>query len=215
MLQLLVNIFQKVIRSGDPSRASRFHTLRGDLIPTLELLQVPLELLLRLFGIRRKGPWLSRPAIIFLSRILNEIQNPRVLEIGGGQSSQFFAKRATYLKVIEEDEAWAKKITEMLASTKCEASIETANLSNWLTSQEETSLQYDIVLIDGGEDYERKSALEYLPTLNKKAIYILDNSDREIFSNINFKLSPTKYVRLHGLIRHPFQATETTFYWFS
>ena len=77
-----------------------------------------------------------------------------------------------------------------------------------------TNMDFDIVLIDGSTDEVRKLAIENLPSLNKGAVYILDNSDRQVFENLKFVLEPTKIVRKHGLVRHPFQATETTFYWF-
>jgi hypothetical protein len=75
-------------------------------------------------------------------------------------------------------------------------------------------MDFDIVLIDGGSDSARRKALEILPSLNPNAVYILDNSDREIFYQVKFVSQPKNVIRHSGLIRNPFQATETTFYFF-
>jgi hypothetical protein len=89
------------------------------------------------------------------------------------------------------------------------------DLTLWLNSRTKDNMDFDIVLIDGGSDEARKRTLEVLPALNPKAIYILDNSDRSIFKEINFVMQPKSIIRHSGLIRHPFQATETTFFYFN
>jgi predicted O-methyltransferase YrrM len=115
---------------------------------------------------------------------------------------------------IEEDAEWARKIQTQISKSKHEFVLVNTELSLWLNSRNKHNMDFDIVLIDGGSDEARKRSLEILPTLNPKAIYILDNSDREIFKEINFELKPLHTTRFSGLIRNPFQATETTFFYF-
>ncbi len=209
-----MTFFTKIFRANDTKRISRFHTLRGDLIPASDLFQVPLEMLMRLSGRHRGGPWLSKSAVSLLQKILSDNPGLRVLEIGGGSSTQFFAKYAKYLYTIEDDLEWANKITKMMINVECEFHMEVTNLDVWLNNNAHLFNNFDLVLIDGSSDILRKKAIETISHKNPKAVYVLDNSDREIFNSLNFQVQPTKVIRRYGLVRHPFQATETTFYWF-
>lgn len=204
----------KIIRAGNDERKTRFHTLRGDLIPKREIPTVPIELFLRLIGCQRRGPWLSKSAVKEISRLLADGRHKRVLEIGGGRSTFFFSKRVSFLMTIEEDSEWAAHIQQRIPKRVGEFQLVNINLDDWLNSRTKENMDFDIVLIDGGSDSARKRALEILPNLNPKAVYILDNSDRKIFAQVKFLSQPKNVIRHSGLIRHPFQATETTFYFF-
>jgi len=204
----------KILRTGEVDRKSRFHTFRGELIPLQEFIEIPLELMLRLFRIERGGPWLSKSAVKALEELLKQEPKSRVLEIGGGSSSKYFSKWANSLVTIEEDPEWAKKIKASIDKNFVSFQLEVLQVSEWLKAQTAASMSFDIVLIDGSSDEIRKHALIALPKLNPRAIYILDNSDRLVFREINFSQPPIKIMRYRGLVRNPFQATETTFYWF-
>ncbi len=209
-----MKISSRVVRAGNQQRISRFHTLRGELIPGNELLTVPIELLLRVIGVQRKGPWLSKSAVKELSRLLGHGKDKKVLEIGGGKSTRFFSKRTSFLLTIEEDSQWASQIIKENSKDLSKFQLINANLTEWLQTRTEQNMNFDIVLIDGGTDEARKKTLETLSALNPKPIYVLDNSDRLIFSRLKFTYEPKRVIRHLGLIRHPFQATETTFYFF-
>lgn len=204
----------KILRAGNEVRLSRFHTLRGELISKREILSLPFELILRLMGFERRGPWLSKSAVKERSRLLKGGQKKRVLEIGGGRSTYYFSKRTSFLMTIEEDSEWASQIQQKITKENHEFELVNSNLEDWILSRTKQNMDFDIVLIDGGTDKARKKALEILPILNPKAVYVLDNSDRTIFHQINFHTQPEKFIRYSGIIRHPFQATETTFYYF-
>jgi predicted O-methyltransferase YrrM len=146
--------------------------------------------------------------------LITNNERTRILEIGGGRSSRYFARRVSSLTTIEEDKHWATRIAEMVSDENCNFEIEVTSVESWLLTRNKTNMNFDLVLIDGSTDAVRKKAIERLPSLNPAAVYILDNSDREIFNNLDFVVKPTKVLRKHGLVRHPFQATETTFYWF-
>ncbi|NCV45032.1 MAG: hypothetical protein EBX09_05745 [Actinobacteria bacterium] len=209
-----MSILTKIIRAGNEDRRTRFHTLRGNLIPKREIATAPIELFLRCVGLERKGPWLSKSAVREISKLLRDGKHTRVLEIGGGRSTTYFSKHTSFLMTIEEDAEWARKIQTQISKSKHEFVLVNTELSLWLNSRNKHNMDFDIVLIDGGSDEARKRSLEILPTLNPKAIYILDNSDRDIFKEINFELKPLHTTRFSGLIRNPFQATETTFFYF-
>ncbi len=95
-----MQFINKLLRAGDVDRISRFHTLRGELIPFKEILLIPVELGLRFFQVHRSGPWLPKKAICALNKILHEGANKNVLEIGGGSSSKFFSNRCSKLVTI-------------------------------------------------------------------------------------------------------------------
>lgn len=209
-----MHLISKIFRAGNDDRITRIHSLRGDLIPKREIFSLPIEFLLRLLGVKRRGPWLCKSAVEALAILLEDDKHTRVLEIGGGKSTTFFSKRTRFLMTIEEDPQWANKIKKNINKDNSEFQLVIANLEEWLDSRTKNNMKFDIVLIDGGSDTARRKALEILPSLNSKAVYILDNSDRAIFNKIEFQIQPKRYERYTGMIRHPFQATETTFYFF-
>jgi len=213
-ISLGMRFFTKIFRAGEISRKSRFHTFRDEIIPLKEFFELPVELLLRLFYVKRSSPWLPKSAVKALEALLKKEPKSRVLEIGGGSSSKFFADRADFLLTIEEDPEWALMIRDSINKNIDSFQIEVVQVSEWLKTRTPTNMNFDIVLIDGAADEIRKRALITLSALNPRAIYILDNSDRIIFREINFTRSPKKIVRYKGLLRNPFQANETTFYWF-
>jgi predicted O-methyltransferase YrrM len=149
-----------------------------------------------------------------ISRLLDDGRHKRVLEIGGGNSTFFFSERVAFLMTIEEDAKWAAHIQQKISKKVNDFQLVNIKLDDWLNSRTKENMDFDIVLIDGGSDSARKKALEILPSLNPNAVYILDNSDREIFYQLKFLSHPKNVIRHSGLIRHPFQATETTFYFF-
>lgn len=209
-----MSLFHKILRAGDSLRVSRFHTLRGEIIPLAEFIGLPFELFLRLIGIHRTSPWICKPAVRFLNGLLDTTPALRVLEIGGGRSSKYFSERAGSLLTVEEDSDWAQKIVKMVNKENDNFDIVITGFEEWLGTRNSTNMDFDLIRIDGSTDALRKKAIEILPKYNKSAIYILDNSDRLIFRNIDFCSPPTRIVQFHGLVRHPFQATETTFFWF-
>ena len=202
----------KIFKTGDKFRKSRFHSLRGDFMPILEIPQIPVELVLRFFRINRKGPWLSKPAIRALEVILktSASEKLRILEIGGGASTQFFLKYSPSVTTIEENAKWASHILKKSEGSEA-LTLVIANLSEWLNTINEKNARYDIVLIDGGTDEERLKALNKLYYIVPNCLFVLDNSDRAIFKSIDTVLAPSEIIRFRGLLRNPFQVTETTF----
>ena len=73
-------------------------------------------------------------------------------------------------------------------------------------------LKYGLILIDGATDEVRKKCLIKLAEIYKNAIIVLDNSDREIFLGVECEVRATKIARYTGVLRNPFQASETTFF---
>lgn len=210
----LLRIWHKIVRAGTINRISRFHTLRGDLIPLTEILLIPSEMLLRIFQVHRKGPWLPRSAIKALDKCFKKGSVRSVLEIGGGSSSKFFAARSSSLITIEENPAYADSIKKDLSNTECDFHLIQCETETWLNQLQKQDTEYDLILIDGATDAVRKKCLIKLAKIYKNAIIILDNSDREIFRGVEYEVQATKIARYTGVLRNPFQASETTFFWF-
>jgi predicted O-methyltransferase YrrM len=209
-----MQFINKLLRAGDVDRISRFHTLRGELIPFKEILLIPVELALRFFRVHRSGPWLPKKAICALNEILHEGANKNVLEIGGGSSSKFFSNRCSKLVTIEEDPTWGEVIKKQIQNRNCDFQLVLTDTEDWLNQLEKDGTEYDLILIDGASDEVRKKCLVKLSIMYKSAVIVLDNSDRNTFRDIESRVKPVKTVRFNGLLRNPFQADETTFFWF-
>ena len=209
-----MQFINKLLRAGDVNRISRFHTLRGELIPFKEILLIPVELVLRFFQVHRSGPWLPKKAIYALNEILHEGANKKVLEIGGGSSSKFFSNRCSKLVTIEEDLMWGVVIKKQIQNRNCDFQLVLTDTEDWLNQLEKDGTEYDLILIDGASDEVRKKCLVKLSIMYKSAVIVLDNSDRNTFRDIESRVKPVKTVRFNGLLRNPFQAYETTFFWF-
>ena len=209
-----MKIWHKIVRAGTINRISRFHTLRGNLVPLTEILLIPSEILFRIFHVHRKGPWLPRSAVKALNECIKKGSVKHVLEIGGGGSSKFFADRCLSLITIEEDPTYAESIQKQLLNTECDFRLIQCETEIWLNQLDKQDTEYDLILIDGATDEVRKKCLIKLAEIYKNAIIVLDNSDREIFRGVEYEVRATKIARYTGVLRNPFQASETTFFWF-
>ena len=105
-----MKLFQVVYRifKLNSEHKSRFHTIDGTLVPIQDILLIPFDVTRRLFGIRRKGPWMSRKAVGEIRRLLQNkyLGKARVLEVGGGFSTKWLKDRCGFLVTIEEDPRW-------------------------------------------------------------------------------------------------------------
>ena len=171
-------------------------------------------MVLRFFQVHRSGPWLPKKAIYALNEILHEGANKNVLEIGGGSSSKFFSNRCSKLVTIEEDLTWGEVIKKQIQNRNCDFQLVLTDTEDWLNQLEKDGTEYDLILIDGASDEVRKKCLVKLSIMYKSAVIVLDNSDRNTFRDIESRVKPVKTVRFNGLLRNPFQADETTFFWF-
>jgi hypothetical protein len=115
-------------------------------------------------------PWYTYPFVDFLSDL--ETASWKVLEFGSGQSTLYWAARATSVLAYENSAEWFKTMRE-----KSPSNVEIRLFEGEKTLEEIPQLEFlpDLVVVDGlkREICVRKS----LETFGLRPIYILENSD--------------------------------------
>jgi hypothetical protein len=119
-------------------------------------------------------PWLSYPAIDFLTPRLNNTLT--VLEYGSGNSTRYFARLVKFIDSIEHNEDWYEKVKTTLP----------ANAKLWFVSDRDADAyagfaatlnkHFDIILDDTNERVPIIYATEHL--LKPEGVFILDDSER-------------------------------------
>lgn len=129
----------------------------------------------RHIGIHPAIPWFSLPAIRRLRTILKG-RKLAVLEIGGGRSTLFLAKRCAVLHTIEEKREWV----ELLSSFAPKASIHHLSGEDALKFIDRLSPDsLDLVLIDGGPAIDRLECFRRVyPKLRTGGFCIVDDTDK-------------------------------------
>jgi predicted O-methyltransferase YrrM len=138
-------------------------------------------------------PWLTFGAIITLESIVNK--DMRVLELGGGGSTIWFAKNCKIVKTIETDKKWIdllrKKIPDNTAIFWSLSELDSVEMI-----KESTDNEYDIILIDSGWLYDEKGKHSpnrrllfetAIPKLKKGGYMIIDNYQHYGMKNFNYK----------------------------
>ena len=132
--------------------------------------------------------WLSFGAIMALEHILNK--EMKVLELGGGGSTVFFANRCKFVKTIETSAEWMEKLEER---TRDYNNVELHYRNEQEAVEEiksEEDESYDVILIDTGAVPNKPRpnrlllAQTAVPKLKKGGYLILDNYLK--FGNQNF-----------------------------
>jgi predicted O-methyltransferase YrrM len=176
----LMNVLEKLVR-GDCERKTRLHDEKGNLISLTRLIKnAPKAYLSGLGRIlldhRPNMPWIAYDAIEVLTRHLTV--DSRVLEFGSGMSTIWFARRAAYVRSVENYRPWFDKV---------HSHINKMNLLNvdyiFATSIEEYTCagssgdKYDLIMVDGAHRSDCISRA--IPLLKPQGILYLDNSDKD------------------------------------
>ena len=201
---------------ASPGRRSRFHTLRGELVPWGELLRLPLRVASRLAGMGRTDPWLAPAAVAFLRSSLP----PRacILEFGAGASTPWLAKRAGYIHSFESAADWFEEVRRTL---------EGLGLTNWSLDLEPAtrfpvvagrfdSESFDLVVVDCAEDETGSLRLACAraasPLVRAGGMLLFDNSDRAQYRELDALFSHWDLHRFSGIAPEPLTPTETSVY---
>ncbi len=146
-------------------------------------------------------PWLTPGAIIYLDSHIQSFF--KVLELGSGGSTVFFAKRCAQVTSIETSEEWHKKVKDSLTN-KNMSNVQLLFLSIDECKQYIYTLpdnSFDLVLIDPG--YRRKRVMFTRMCINKlKAggLLVIDN----YAWTQRTKIGLTSKIRLTGWISYFF-----------
>jgi hypothetical protein len=122
-------------------------------------------------------PWVTYPFIDFILTRLNKTFT--VFEYGAGNSTLFYAKYVKRIVAVEHNKEWYQKIKNVL-SKNAEIIFKDENSPDYEKAILFTEQRYDIIIIDA---QKRVECLKYsLERLNESGVIILDDSDREEYS---------------------------------
>lgn len=183
-----MSLLGKIIRPS-PEAVSRIHDLQGYMAPPQRVIRnYPKAILSRVrlsSGLAPlHQPWISYDAALRMEQIMKS-RPCSVLEFGSGNSTLWFAKRASTVYSVEHNPEWHMRVQKMLSNTKYPASV-THELQEtevgYSTFQTKNSELFDIILIDG--IWRLSAAKAHVSKLAPKGILYLDNSDANTSSNL-------------------------------
>ena len=128
-------------------------------------------------------PWYTYPLIDFLEQ--RDFSNKTVLEIGGGQSSFWWAKKAKQVTTFEGNQQWFEFIKKQNTFDNLQIEFIDAENQDLLIALEEkiastSNTTFDIIIIDGMDRYRLIN--HFIPLLSDKGIIIIDDSERYDFT---------------------------------
>jgi predicted O-methyltransferase YrrM len=193
-------------------RRSRLHTLSGERLPATELPQFAVAALRRVKVVPDPPqPWMSHRAVAYLGRVLRPDQ--RLLELGSGYSTVWYAARVQEVVSLEDDAAWAEQAGSM---------IQRRNLGNARVVATPITIDvlrsyfhesWDVVVIDQNEHaLSRPDSVEFVTRAPRPpSIVVLDDSDRAAYHPALRAAADDGWdvVRLPGYKSRPLAATET------
>jgi predicted O-methyltransferase YrrM len=158
-------------------------------------------------------PWLSWPAVDFLERHLHP--GMRVLEFGGGGSTEFFLSRGCDVVTVERSKEWMDKISKRLDRIgagprwRLEYVPESASASDYLGSLRMGP--WNVILIDAAYRLEcLEAARDYL---THDGMIVFDNADLDIYSTAPSLMQGLKRLQFGGLGVGRRDATKTDIYY--
>lgn len=118
-------------------------------------------------------PWLTYPAIEFLSRL--PLAGARVLEFGGGNSTLWWLARGAEVWTIESEPDWLEQVQQRMPS-HAPAQLHLARTRDeYIQLPQRWGLEFDIALVDGL--YRYGCVLSALTRLRLTGLLLLDNSE--------------------------------------
>lgn len=170
---------------GGPSRRTRLHNCRGDLLDARGLLYLPqcvsTTIWLKLTGRRPVVPWLGYRAIKFLDRLIEP--SSKILEFGSGMSTIWFARRCDFVVSLETDARWFVKVEGVLEREGvdnvdhrlCPVADDGGAPDYGAALSDHAGTEFDLVLVDG---YRRDAAMAVaIAMVRPDGSIFLDNTD--------------------------------------
>jgi len=123
-------------------------------------------------------PWFTYSAIDFLKSRLND--QLKVLELGSGNSTLFFAGRVGKVISIEHNEDWFKKILKEVPGNTELIYTDSKNVDEYLKPLSAKEEIFDVIIIDAiFRNESLKSCMKYT---NEKSVIIFDDTDRKEYN---------------------------------
>jgi len=150
-------------------------------------------------------PWITYPAIEFLSRRLPK--NIRVLEYGCGNSTYWWAERAASVVSIEHDPSWYAQTLLNLPSHCSLKHIPLESDGDYARASLAYGNMFEIVVIDGRD--RANCLLHCSGALTDDGIIILDNSERERYQESIRKLLAQDWRRIEFIGYAPISSAKS------
>jgi hypothetical protein len=119
-------------------------------------------------------PWITYPAIDFLSERLPRLEN--VFEYGSGNGTRWWAARSIRVRAIEHDFAWYEKMRRVIPRN---VDLYYEDINDGCNYEEKIladQYDYDVIVIDGRR--RNNCMAQSLKKIKPSGVIILDNSDR-------------------------------------
>lgn len=141
-------------------------------------------------------PWITYPAIVFIWNLLSG--DERVLELGAGSSTMWFAERVHSVLSLETSASWFQKLQAIKPPNVELVLVEEESRDSYLACLREIlgeSSFFDVVLVDGGPD-RVASATDCATHVKDDGLLILDNSDVSAYQSVVSYLAGNGFDRL-------------------
>lgn len=211
-----MNKLQKLIRANE-LRRTRFHTERGELLPASAVGDAVRSAMRRAgMGPQDPVPWLVPSAVTALSDLLDP-RRSRILELGAGTSTLWFAPRVASVLSWEADPAWADAVRRKLADAALtHVTVRDIAIDEMVAAMaDEPREHFDVVVVDCLET-PRTKRLDLLEPgaglVRPGGRLVLDDSDRRHLWPAPERLSGWQVDRHIGIKQFPLMAVETTIF---
>lgn len=154
-------------------------------------------------------PWITFGAIDYLEHTIHP--EKKVLELGGGSSTLWWAKRGNPVVTIETSKAWYDQLMAKAEISEFNVKLILVEEINLETLRKEIDGEYDVVIADHSGD--RSGIVEIANEfLSANGLVVFDNSDREKYVHIKklFSKHGFGYISFFGLVPGLRYATECT-----
>lgn len=209
-----VKVLAKVVK-GDETRKTRFHTAKGRLIGPRAWLDLPRALWLRGTGRMPDHPWMAPEAVRLLARSITS--QWKVLELGSGTSTAWFASRAGQVVSFEDQPDWHRTVAGTVKGFEnCELHLcPLEETLERIRAMDDDS--FDLVVVDANDSLalavSRYDLAEVARTKVKHGgMLVFDDLDkpRHQSAGLLFGDWPARYER--GIKGHPLTAVETAIF---
>lgn len=137
-------------------------------------------------------PWLTYPAISFLSERINH--ELIIFEYGSGNSTLYYSKIVKKIFAVEHNKAWYEKIKSRQSENSKIVFVNLDNNGIYCRTIKSTNQKFDIIIIDA-ED--RVNCIKNcLNNISENGVIILDDSEREEYNEGIEFLKQNEFKRL-------------------
>lgn len=205
----LAQMLRKVI-GADGQAKSRLHTRRGEPASARQLLSLPAMAGQRLAGAWRLSsvPWIAPSAVRWLD---HELSGIRLLELGSGSSTAWYAARCRTVLSIEPNREWAtivRRRTAHLPNVEIRIGSVRDVLDIVLSAEE-----FDVVVVDHTDEkgMTRADAVAAVLAAGQACwCIVVDDSDRPEYRSVPKMLDGWNAFQARGFRPNPLRLTETT-----